>query len=60
MHCRVMSTGYWSRGWWRGGLAGTVAGRLAGKALAGRKNLLERGFAAVVIAVGGFVAWSAR
>ena len=42
-----------------GGLAGTVAGRLAGKALAGRKNLLERGFAAVVIAVGGFVAWGA-
>lgn len=42
-----------------GGLAGTVVGRRAGKALAGRKNLLERGFAAVVIAVGGFVAWSA-
>jgi uncharacterized protein len=42
-----------------GGLAGTVVGRRAGKALVGRKNLLERGFAAVVIAVGGFVAWSA-
>ncbi|WP_120716669.1 sulfite exporter TauE/SafE family protein [Tsuneonella amylolytica] len=38
-----------------GGIAGSVLGRLAGKRLAARKNLLERGFAAVVIAVGAFV-----
>ncbi|MGX7951433.1 sulfite exporter TauE/SafE family protein [Tsuneonella sp. HG249] len=42
-----------------GGVAGSVAGRVAGKRLAGRKNLLERGFAATVIAVGGVVVWSA-
>lgn len=47
----------WSLVGWlvAGGVAGSVAGRLAGKRIAGRKNLLERGFAAVVIAVGGFV-----
>jgi uncharacterized protein len=39
-----------------GGVAGSVLGRMAGNRLAARKNLLERGFAAVVIAVGGFVA----
>ena len=38
-----------------GGIAGTIAGRIAGKRLAARKNLLDRGFAAVVIAVGAFV-----
>lgn len=38
-----------------GGIAGSVLGRLAGRRLAARKNLLERGFAAVVIAVGAFV-----
>lgn len=42
-----------------GGVAGSFAGRLAGKQLAGRKNLLERGFAVVVIAVGAFVTYSA-
>lgn len=51
----------WSLVGWlvAGGIAGSVAGRLAGKALAGRKNLLERGFALVVIAVGLFVTVSA-
>ena len=39
-----------------GGIAGSVLGRLAGSRLAARKALLERGFAAVVIAVGVFVA----
>ncbi len=38
-----------------GGIAGSVLGRLAGRKLAGSKNLLERGFAIVVIAVGVFV-----
>ena len=38
-----------------GGIAGTIAGRFAGRHLAARKNLLERGFVAVVIAVGAFV-----
>ncbi|MFN6933686.1 MAG: sulfite exporter TauE/SafE family protein [Tsuneonella sp.] len=42
-----------------GGVAGSFAGRLAGRQLAGRKNLLERGFAVVVIAVGAFVTYSA-
>ncbi|ANY18791.1 Sulfite exporter TauE/SafE [Tsuneonella dongtanensis] len=42
-----------------GGVGGSVLGRLAGKRLAARKNLLERGFAAVVIAVGLFVTASA-
>lgn len=38
-----------------GGIAGSVLGRMAGSRLAARKNLLERGFAVVVIAVGAFV-----
>jgi uncharacterized membrane protein YfcA len=38
-----------------GGIAGSVLGRMAGHRLTERKNLLERGFAAVVIAVGLFV-----
>ncbi|MEH3039102.1 MAG: sulfite exporter TauE/SafE family protein [Sphingomonas paucimobilis] len=38
-----------------GGVAGTVAGLALGKLLGTRKGLLERGFAAVVIAVGGYV-----
>jgi uncharacterized membrane protein YfcA len=42
-----------------GGIGGSIAGRFAGERLAGRKNLLERGFAAVVIAVGLFVMTSA-
>ena len=41
-----------------GGAAGTIVGGIAGQALAIRKGLLERGFAAVVIAVGVFVAAS--
>lgn len=51
----------WSLVGWlvAGGLAGSIAGRAAGKRLAARKNLLERGFAVVVIAVGGFVTVSA-
>lgn len=38
-----------------GGVAGTVAGIALGRRLGARKGLLERGFAAVVIAVGGYV-----
>lgn len=38
-----------------GGVAGTIAGITLGKVLSGRKGLLERGFAALVIAVGGYV-----
>ena len=38
-----------------GGISGSLAGRWAGRLLAARKNLLERGFAGVVIAVGGFM-----
>jgi uncharacterized protein len=38
-----------------GGLAGALAGIRAGQALAGRKRLLERLFALVVIAAGGYV-----
>ncbi len=41
-----------------GGAAGTIVGGIAGRALATRKGLLERGFAAVVIAVGIYVAAS--
>ena len=41
-----------------GGAAGTIVGVVAGRALATRKGLLERGFAAVVIAVGDYVAAS--
>ena len=40
-----------------GGIAGSIPGRLSGKALADRKGALNAGFAAVVIAVGGFVVW---
>lgn len=42
-----------------GGIAGSVIGRRAGKRLAAKKGLLDRGFAALVVAVGGFVLWSA-
>ena len=38
-----------------GGVIGTVAGIALSKVLGTRKGLLERGFAAVVIAVGGYV-----
>ena len=38
-----------------GGVAGTAAGLVLGRVLGARKGLLERGFAAVVIAVGGYV-----
>lgn len=38
-----------------GGIGGTIAGIALGKVLGSRKGLLERGFAAVVIAVGGYV-----
>lgn len=40
-----------------GGIAGSIPGRRAGRALAGRKGALNTGFAAIVIAVGGFVVW---
>jgi uncharacterized membrane protein YfcA len=36
------------------GIVGSLTGRAMGKALAGRKALLERGFAAVEIAVGAY------
>ncbi len=38
-----------------GGVAGTAIGLVLGRLLGARKGLLERGFAAVVIAVGGYV-----
>ncbi|MBH9537211.1 sulfite exporter TauE/SafE family protein [Novosphingopyxis sp. YJ-S2-01] len=38
-----------------GGVLGTMAGLTFGKRLAAREGVLERGFAAVVIAVGGYV-----
>lgn len=38
-----------------GGVCGTIAGIALGKAVGARKGLLERGFATVVIAVGGYV-----
>ncbi|MHA6719589.1 sulfite exporter TauE/SafE family protein [Sphingomonas sp. RS6] len=38
-----------------GGVGGTVAGIAIGRVIGARKGLLERGFAAVVIAVGGYV-----
>lgn len=41
-----------------GGIGGTVGGIALGKSLGTRKGLLERGFAAVVIAVGGYVTMS--
>ncbi|RYE01487.1 MAG: sulfite exporter TauE/SafE family protein [Sphingomonadales bacterium] len=38
-----------------GGIGGTIAGIALGKRLGARKGLLERGFAGVVILVGGYV-----
>ncbi len=38
-----------------GGVGGTIAGIALGRTLGARRGLLERGFAALVIAVGGFV-----
>lgn len=38
-----------------GGVGGTIAGVALGRTLSARKGLLERGFAGVVIAVGGYV-----
>lgn len=38
-----------------GGVGGTIAGIALGQSLGARKGLLERGFAAVVIAVGAYV-----
>jgi uncharacterized membrane protein YfcA len=38
-----------------GGVGGTIAGIVLGKVLGTRKGLLERGFAALVVAVGGYV-----
>lgn len=42
-----------------GGVGGTLAGISLGKMLGARKGLLERGFAAVVISVGGYAIASA-
>ncbi|WP_235513515.1 MULTISPECIES: hypothetical protein [unclassified Sphingomonas] len=38
-----------------GGVVGTVGGIALGKVLGARKGLLERGFAAVVIAIGAYI-----
>jgi len=38
-----------------GGVGGTIAGIALGKVLGARKGLLERGFATVVITIGGYV-----
>jgi uncharacterized membrane protein YfcA len=40
-----------------GGAAGTFPGRWIGRRLAARKGLLNAGFAALVIAIGLYVAW---
>lgn len=42
-----------------GGVGGTLAGVALGKALGARKGLLERGFAMLVLAAGGYVVASA-
>lgn len=42
-----------------GGIAGSVIGRLASQRLAHAKRSLDLGFAALVVAVGAFVTWSA-
>lgn len=42
-----------------GGIAGSFIGRLAGRRLANAKRALDLGFAALVVAVGLFVTWSA-
>ena len=39
-----------------GGILGTVSGIVIGKTLGAREGLLERGFAILVIAIGGYVA----
>jgi len=41
-----------------GGIGGTIAGVTLGKVMSTRKGLLERGFAVVVILVGGYVSTS--
>lgn len=41
-----------------GGIGGTIGGIALGKLLSGRKGLLERGFAAAVIAIGAYIAVS--
>lgn len=41
-----------------GGIGGTIAGIAVGKVLGARMGLLERGFAAVVIALGGYISAS--
>lgn len=41
-----------------GGVAGTVGGIALGRSLGTRKELLERGFAGMVIALGAYVATS--
>lgn len=41
-----------------GGIGGTIGGIALGKVLSGRKGLLERSFAAVVIAIGAYIAVS--
>jgi uncharacterized membrane protein YfcA len=38
-----------------GGVAGTIAGIALGRVLGARKGVLERGFAAVVIAIGVYI-----
>ena len=38
-----------------GGVGGTIAGLALGRSLGSRKGLLERGFAAIVVAVGAYV-----
>ena len=41
-----------------GGIAGTTAGIALSRVMSARKGLLERGFAGVVIAIGGYI-WTA-
>lgn len=38
-----------------GGIVGTIGGIALGKVFGTRKGLLERGFAAVVIAIGAYI-----
>jgi hypothetical protein len=38
-----------------GGVVGTIGGIALGKSLGTRKGLLERGFAAILIAIGAYI-----
>jgi uncharacterized membrane protein YfcA len=43
-----------------GGVGGTIGGIMLGKVLGTRKGLLDRGFAAVVVAIGTYITVSSN